>query len=79
MFDPVFIKFDKYKKAKYSLYINSYVSYFFVTTIHPEEKCLSFMMDRIDNFHLIGGFSYKVIKEVNGDKKIIAQGRKRDK
>lgn len=59
--------FGKYPKTKYEVYSYKNQLYSFVTTIHSEEECIDFLLDRITPFHkevrlykTIGGVRFKI-------------------
>jgi hypothetical protein len=67
--------FGKYKKTKYLLMFGKDISYYFVTTIHTEEKCLEIMIDKAKSLSREGKKFYKIIKETEVEKKTIYNGK----
>ena len=51
------------------------ISYYFVTTIHTEEKCLEIMIDKAKSLSREGKKFYKIIKETEVEKKTIYNGK----
>jgi len=67
--------FGKFKKAKYLLIFRQKIVYYFVTTIHTEEECIQFMIDKAKYLYTYEVKNFKVIKENSEGKNTIYLGR----
>lgn len=73
--DIIKIKCDIFPKAKYRLYINNAMRYYFVTTRYSEEKCIELMQERIKDYASSEIRYYKMVKVKDGKEIIIKRGK----
>ena len=63
--------YNRYPKAKYELWMDCWLYYFFVTTCRSPEECLSIMIDKGKTSHAQGSTRFKIYETVNGERKLI--------
>lgn len=69
------MKFNKFPKTKYVLYINNSPYYQFVTTSKSEEECINILKEMVDNISYATRAGYKVFSIVNGIKNELFKGK----
>lgn len=74
-FNPILMEFGKYKKAKYTLTINRYKTYSFVTTTKDEDECISLLLQKIEGIKYANSSRYEIFKKVDGVETVIKQGK----
>lgn len=74
-FEDYYIKYNKFPKTKYSLYINSVIKYAFTSTSKSEEECLEILESKAKSFNFMDDFSYKIYSERDGVKTLLGKGR----
>jgi len=67
--DIIEIKFGTFPKIKYSLYVNSYHVYWFVTTIRKEEECINLLKQKAKS--LATKIRYAKITKLENGKEIV--------
>lgn len=69
--DVFSIEFGKYPKAKYELWMDCYIHYFFVTTCRSPEQCLEILIDKGRNSGSQGSTRFKIYQTINKERKLI--------
>lgn len=69
------IKFNRFPKTKYSLYIANAVYYEFVTTSRSEEDCVDILEKKTNKLNYMSNRYYKIFSEKNGEKKLLRSGK----
>jgi hypothetical protein len=68
------LNFGKYPKAKYEMYINHDLCYFFTTTIRSEENCLEELHKILTLHRHYDCKYYRIFKTVAGNRELLIQG-----
>ena len=62
------------KKAKYELYINKHLVYFFVTTTKTEADCIEILKEMAHNKPALVSRPFSIIKVKDGERKELFRG-----
>jgi hypothetical protein len=68
------MEYNKYKKAKYSLYLRSDLYYSFVTTCRSEEECINILIDMATSTVRLDKKRFVITKKTDEESKVLFTG-----
>ena len=69
------VKYNKFPKTKYSLYLDGKIYYEFTTTSRGENECISILKEMTSPLVYVNKKTYTIFSTVNGEKRLIFKGR----
>lgn len=69
------MRFNKFPKTKYTIYLNCTIFYEFTTTSRSEEECIEIMKKMISPLVYVNKKSYSAYAVSEGNKKLLFRGR----